>query len=463
MTEPLDPEALYKLVLGAFQHLNRADTPEPDPLLPRLLSVRARLPEAATHDTTALQTALNGWLSQLLADLEPQNTLYHRALTLRFVQNEKIIKAAHDLNYSQDQFNRLQREAILSICNTITVEETRRRQTYLQHNERGLPTASYDQLVGFDTVLASLHNALLDFNGAGIWLVTGIGGIGKTALAHAAARAAISEYTFTQVAWLTLEVGEAQNNLDGLLRQLGSKLLPTHKLTGDPRAPLRDYLKSQPALVVLDNLELDADVAALLAVLPEMTGPSRVVLTTRSLPGVAVQYPAIVLQELTTDDARQLIRNQAQRLNLPELTDASNADLDLLYAAVGGNPFALKLLTSLCRSIALPTILADLETAHLEEVDNMYRRIYWRVWGLLSDPAKQLLAAMPLSSETGALPVQMEIFSGLDAATMWPAVEELLSYSLLEVRGTLTEKRYGIHRLTRAFLNSDILGLPSAK
>lgn len=463
MTDPLDPKALYKLVLGGFQHLNYADYTETDPLLPRLLSVRARLPEAAPHDPAALQAALNGWLNQLLAELATQNELYHRALTLRFVNNEKIIKAARKLNYSVDQFNRLQREAILRICSDIATEENRLRQTYLQHNERGLPTASYDQLFGFDAALARLHNRLLDSTGAGIWLVTGIGGIGKTALAHAAARAALSEYTFTQVVWLTLEVGEAQNNLDGLLRQLGSKLLPTSKLTGDPRAPLRDYLKSQPTLVVLDNLELDADVAALLTVLPDIVGASRVVLTTRSLPGVAVQYPTIVLQELTIDDARQLIRNQAQRLNLPELTDASDADLNLLYAAVGGNPFALKLLTSLCRSIALPMILAEIETANLEEIDKMYRRVYWRAWNLLSEPAKQLLAAMPLSSETGALPVQMEVFSGLDAVTMWSAVAELLSYSLLEVRGTLTEKRYGIHRLTRAFLNSDILGLPSAK
>ena len=71
-----------------------------------------------------------------------------------------------------------------------------------------------------------------------------------------------------------------------------------------------------------------------------------------------------------------------------------------------------------------------------------------------------MLQAMPLVADTGALPEQMQSVSGLPEAEFWPAVHELFARSLLEVRGSVHERRYSIHRLTETFLRTEIIDWP---
>ncbi|MFO7679476.1 MAG: hypothetical protein R6X34_05445 [Chloroflexota bacterium] len=47
---------------------------------------------------------------------------------------------------------------------------------------------------------------------------------------------------------------------------------------------------------------------------------------------------------------------------------------------------------------------------------------------------------MPLVSETGGAPGCLCVLSGLDENQLWPAIQELRSRSLLEVRSSLHEK-----------------------
>jgi hypothetical protein len=67
---------------------------------------------------------------------------------------------------------------------------------------------------------------------------------------------------------------------------------------------------------------------------------------------------------------------------------------------------------------------------------------------------------MPLISAAGALPAQLAAISGLVEHDLWPAIQELQQRSLLEMRGTLGERRYGIHQLTRTFLHTEIIRWP---
>jgi hypothetical protein len=63
---------------------------------------------------------------------------------------------------------------------------------------------------------------------------------------------------------------------------------------------------------------------------------------------------------------------------------------------------------------------------------------------------------MPLVSDTGGEHAQLLAFSGLPEDRFWTAIRELLSRSLLEARGSPSDMRYGIHALTRAFLETRI-------
>lgn len=70
---------------------------------------------------------------------------------------------------------------------------------------------------------------------------------------------------------------------------------------------------------------------------------------------------------------------------------------------------------------------------------------------------------MPLAAGVGVKPEQMQAMSGLAEQQLWPAITELVNRSLLEVRGTTWERRYGIHRLTESFLRTEIIHWPDDK
>lgn len=63
-------------------------------------------------------------------------------------------------------------------------------------------------------------------------------------------------------------------------------------------------------------------------------------------------------------------------------------------------------------------------------------------------------------AESGGEPRYLMAISGLQEATFWFAVQQLRARTLLEVRGTLEEKRYGVHRLTETFVRSEIVHWP---
>ena len=115
---------------------------------------------------------------------------------------------------------------------------------------------------------------------------------------------------------------------------------------------------------------------------------------------------------------------------------------------------------SLATTLPLSQILADLIKPDLEEIEQMYQHIYWKTWHALSSNAQALLLAMPLTAEDGARSEQLKSICNLPDDHLWPAIQELTSRSLLEVRGTTQERRYGIHRLTETFLRTEIIHWP---
>ena len=164
------------------------------------------------------------------------------------------------------------------------------------------------------------------------------------------------------------------------------------------------------------------------------------------------------LDELSDVDAADLLRHQAQVIGLGDLAGAAEDDLKAIYEVTGGNPLALKLVVSLAAVMSLPQVLADLAQSRPGPIEDLYRHIYWESWRSLSEEAKSLLQAMPLIASSGALPQQIRAISELSENAFWPAVSELISRSLLEITGTIHERRYSIHRLTETFLRTEIIG-----
>ena len=146
----------------------------------------------------------------------------------------------------------------------------------------------------------------------------------------------------------------------------------------------------------------------------------------------------------------------AQDIGISTVSEASDEELGSIYQLTGGNPLALKLVVSLLDVLPLGQIRTNLLQNKSGPLEGMYRQIYRQTWQTLSPEARTLLQAMPLVAEAGALPDYLQAISTLSDSQFWPAIQELRNRSLLEVRGNLLEKRYGIHRLTATFLQSDI-------
>ena len=223
---------------------------------------------------------------------------------------------------------------------------------------------------------------------------------------------------------------------------------------------VRRKLRTKAYFVIVDNLESEAVTAIFLERLRELAEPTKFLITTRSRPTLTTLAYFVSVDELHEEDSIALLLHQAASLGLNDLAESEASVFESIYALTGGNPLALKLVVSLSTALPLAQILSGLAASQPGPIENLYRHIYWEAWRAMADISQRLLQAMPLVSETGATPEQMKAISELQENQFWLAVTELVSLSLLEVRGTVHERRYGIHRLTETFLRTEIIHWP---
>jgi hypothetical protein len=339
--------------------------------------------------------------------------------------------------------------------------------------EAFLEPPQYTRLFGLDDAHRLLLEALVRPGPPWVLAVVGIGGIGKTALADAATRQAIRRFCFDHISWLRVasrDVSATQPSpgltFETFMTALAGRLLPQLPDGTSPQERLvqvRQVLKARPHLTVIDNLEAEADTAYLLDRIGDLAAPSKFLLTARTRPSNQQGVFCLSLDELTLKDAVALLREHAAVIGLTDLAAATDDDVAAVYQVVGGNPLAIKLVVSLAVTQPLPHILADLAHSQPGEIEELYRHIYWKAWQTLGPNARTLLRAMPLVAERGASPEHMRAISGLAQAQFWSTIRELVARSLLEIRGTVRERRYGIHRLTETFLRTEIIHWPEGK
>jgi hypothetical protein len=415
---------------------------------------------------TARRLATNQILLEAIEELESQDPTGAKVLRLRFADDNTLIMVAHRLNMSEHTVSRRQRASIGRLAEIHYEREMLARQALIQAIEAQLPPPSYSRLFGVEEAGERLLDHLTDTDGPSVMAIVGIGGIGKTALADNMVRQIISQLQFDNVLWLRSEPqtmsgrqGSPQltyESLMGLLADgLGLENTPGQQLT-----LIRQVLKERPHLVVIDNLESDADTAYLLDQLNDLAQPSKFLLTTRTRPASQAAVYHFAVGELSEAGAAALLKHHAQEIGIQAADTLQEPDVQAIYQVSGGNPLALKLVVSLLDLLSLPQVLEGLSSSRSGPIENLYRHIYWQSWQILSPEAKSLLQAMPLVSETGGLPDYLQSISGLDPERFWPALHELRNRSLLEVRGTIQEKRYGVHRLTETFLRTEIIDWP---
>ena len=457
----IEPSELRPLIHAILREWHKPESRAIESLT-GLLSVEQFQTE---NESMSLPDTVHLLLRNFLNDLAAHDTQGSDVLRQRFLEQKMVRQVAAKIGLSVDRTNRIQQQALLNLATLIAQAENELRETRISQMEGQLPSAPYKKLFGRDTLVQRLLADLESSDTYPLIALTGLGGIGKTAVAYAVAQSALQRFLFQRVLWLHLEAPGMHGHFpepEQAWSQLKVKLVHELEKTENQEANLQDenwlgrQLRNNPWLIIIDNLEDQQDANFIIKKLGHWARPSLFLLTTRSQPAATIDVITYSLEELTQAESFNFIRFEAKQRNLPALADASESQLLPIYQITGGHPLALKLITGLATSVPLVAILEDLKRDRPGPTEEMYRNIYRRAWQSLSPNARLLLQSMPLIGKSGALPSQMIAVSQLEEAPFWEAVQELFGRSLLEVRGTAWERRYGIHQLTETFLNTEI-------
>jgi DNA-binding transcriptional ArsR family regulator len=221
---------------------------------------------------------------------------------------------------------------------------------------------------------------------------------------------------------------------------------------------LEQQLRKLPHLIVIDNLETVIDLESLLPLLRRLASPTKFLLTTRhNLYGEVIAH--LNVPELTEADALRLVRHEAQLRHLPDVVAAADVDLHPIYATVGGNPLALRLIVGQLHIYPLDTILADLRRVRGATLEKLYHFIYEHAWQSLNEQERTTLLALLLAQQP-IRSLEMVVNDSLLTQTeVQQALTHLATLNLVESRGDLRERVYSLHGLTRTFLHEVLDGI----
>lgn len=346
-----------------------------------------------------------------------------------------------------------------------------------------LPEPAYKDLLGRDLEVQEIKNILRDSSMHKIVALTGIGGIGKTALIREVIKS-YSSLGFNEVFWMTASVSTDsegmtfQTIMDGLIRQLNRPDLC--KLDQDDRQiAIRNMLHDYPILIVLDNMETSIESQNIIVEkLFNIIGSSKAVLTSRhrfSSDFVNDFFP-LYLTGLDKEFALNLMLNTAKRKSmLDNFNSVSEKDLNRMIEATGGGifgyvPMALNFVLGQLQKFDPEIIIDGLagvrltsddgELSDRDEFKQFWKAIFLNSLKVLTPLDKKFMSGMTLF-EPNIGSRHQQIMSSIDLKNeeFRQAVDSTWKVSFLEIGQKERNKSYYIHRLSYLFFSAIITNL----
>ncbi|MFE3188014.1 NB-ARC domain-containing protein [Nocardia sp. NPDC059240] len=305
-------------------------------------------------------------------------------------------------------------------------------------------------LTGRDDELRLIQQALARDDGDIVCVVSGIGGVGKTALAVRAAHTLRDEFPdgclFVDLHGYAAEPAmPAAEAADKLLRQLG---LPTESIPAqaDQRgALLRAHLRGQRLLVVLDNVRDTAHV------LPLLPADSRcgILITSRGNLNALDDAVRIRITPLSAQDAVALLEELV--VDVPPERLPVRATLENIAAQCHGLPVAVRIAAAVLRSEGWPIPIsgddAAPELGAFHDGDRGIEQIFEYSTARLQTEVCETLALLGLHCGRTFDADAAVALAGADRAVL-RHLRQLVESNLLDVP---LPGRYAFHDLLRAF------------
>lgn len=307
-------------------------------------------------------------------------------------------------------------------------------------------------LIGRAELLSQLRDWLADRDGSAVCAVVGVPGVGKSALAVAAAHRAAALFPAGQL-FLDLRghAGrpvDAATALDHCLRALGVAGADIPLETGQRSALLRTRLADRRVLLVLDNA---VSAEQLRPLLPGSPSCRTIVTSRHDLGGLAATHDVhhIRLEPLPTVDAIRVLEAA------PDTAD--KAVLAEIAELCGGLPLALRVAAAHRRTRPerslhdlRDSLLAD-RLAVLEVDDDpatSVRAAFQLSWSALTDDERRLLRRTALQPSPVVDARDCAALAGLPVAHARRSCERLVSAGLLRPADAV---RYRVHDLIREY------------
>ena len=373
-----------------------------------------------------------------------------------------------------DEIIRKVRNGTLSLSEQ-SLNNVEKHEKRLSNTILNLPSRRYTRLIGRSEDIEILHSKLYSLipSDPSIIAITGLGGIGKTALAYEISSKVMVEGRFDGLVWESAKSEELESRnivpirspvitKDSLLHSIASQLgyeKIANLSPNEREKQIRALLLNRPYLIVIDNLETIEAYQDLVRYLKgimlwKTDTPSRAILTSRErlfeIPYLFEYY----VRGLSQQASFEFLKHETESRVVGSILISENL-MERIYLVTHGMPLAMKLIVSqYIAGIPLDTELDRLQKA---KEDDLYEFIYLRLWNKLSVPAKKVLvsAASFGSSVSRSMLQRVSRASDEDFEN---AIPELIRLSLMEAsdHATQAERRYSIHPLTRWFINAPL-------
>lgn len=403
---------------------------------------------------------LNDLLLDCIQQLEGSQELEAAVLRHRFIKGEIIVRAANQLNLSQDQLNRIQRQAVTDLTQLLLGREQAQCARQAATMLADLPRVGQGPLIDAQYNFARLLEWASARQAPFIAALVGLGGVGKTSLAATLVREVVPTFRYDRVLWIDARSkGPWERHKQPLLALLAHSALP--EAASSPESllvQLRRGFVDRNWLVVLDHLDDGMGEQTSLDELARLSNPAKFLLVGRRRFAPSENGQILAVPEWSPEASELLVHQYAHDGGLADGLSSLDGISSALHDLVGGNPAALRLAMDLLAALPMGQVQRAFQTKGDAQVDSLYHHIYRGLWRDLSTPSRQLLHLLAKHEGTEYSYRQIRD-CGLPEVETRKAIKGLHQHCLLERGGTPTRPRYRMARLTRSFLRSRYVNL----